>query len=56
MYERLFDFCVNYISFWNANEELEDIGEYNKELRRLIDESVDDIEATIKEIRKEYAG
>ena len=53
LYENLEEFCLNYVNYWNANEELEDIGVYNMELRRLIDESVEDIERTIQQIREE---
>ena len=53
LYENLEEYCLNYVNYWNANEELEDIGVYNMELRRLIDESVEDIERTIQQIREE---
>ena len=53
LYENLEEFCLNYVNYWNTNEELEDLGIYNKELHKLLNESVDDIENTIKEIRKE---
>ena len=53
LYENLEEFCLNYVNYWNANEELEDIGVYNKELREMIDESINDIERTIQEIREE---
>ena len=53
LYENLEEFCSNYVNYWNTNEELEDLGIYNKELHKLLNESVDDIENTIKEIRKE---
>ena len=53
LYENLEEFCLNYVNYWNANEELEDIGVYNKELRDMIDESINDIERTIQEIREE---
>ena len=53
LYEDLEEFCLNYVNYWNANEELEDIGVYNKELREMIDESINDIERTIQEIREE---
>ena len=52
LYEDLEEFCLNYVNYWNTNEELEDKGIYNKELREMIDESIDDIEQTIKEIKK----
>lgn len=52
-YENLEEFCLNYVNYWNANEELEDIGVYNKELRDMIDESINDIERTIQQIREE---
>lgn len=53
LYEDLEEFCLNYVNYWNANEELEDIGVYNKELREMIDESINDIERTIQQIREE---
>ena len=53
LYENLEEFCLNYVNYWNANEELEDIGVYNKELREMIDESINDIERTIQQIREE---
>lgn len=53
LYENLEEFCLNFVNYWNANEELEDIGVYNMELRRLIDGSVEDIERTIQQIREE---
>ena len=53
LYENLEEYCLNYVNYWNANEELEDIGVYNKELREMIDESVEDIERTIQQIREE---
>ena len=53
LYENLEEFCLNYVNYWNTNEELEDIGVYNKELREMIDESINDIERTIQEIREE---
>lgn len=49
LYENLEEFCLN----WNVNEELEDIGVYNKELREMIDENINDIERTIQQIREE---
>ena len=52
LYEDLEEFCLNYVNYWNTNEELEDKGIYNKELREMIDESIEDIERTIKEIKK----
>ena len=56
LYENLEEFCLNYVNYWNANEELEDIGVYNKELREMIDESINDIERTIQQIREEKCG
>ena len=53
LYENLEEYCLNYVNYWNANEELEDIGAYNKELREMIDESINDIERTIQQIREE---
>lgn len=53
LYENLEEFCLNYVNYWNANEELEDIGVYNKELRKMIDENINDIERTIQQIREE---
>ena len=53
LYENLEEYCLNYVNYWNANEELEDIGVYNKELREMIDESINDIERTIQQIREE---
>ena len=53
LYENLEEFCLNYVNYWNANEELEDIGVYNKELREMIDENINDIERTIQQIREE---
>ena len=53
LYENLEEFCLNYVNYWNANEELEDIGVYNKELREMIDESINDIERTIQQIGEE---
>ena len=53
LYENLEEFCLNFVNYWNTNEELEDVGAYNLELRNMIDESVDDIEKTIKKIREE---
>ena len=53
LYENLEEFCLNFVNYWNANEELEDIGVYNMELCRLIDGSVEDIERTIQQIREE---
>ena len=53
LYENLEEFCLNFVNYWNTNEELEDIGSFSVELRNMIDESVDDIEKTIKEIREE---
>ena len=53
LYENLEEFCLNFVNYWNTNEELEDIGAYSLELRNMIDESVDDIEKTIKKIREE---
>lgn len=52
LYEDLEEFCLNFVNYWNTNEELEDLGIYNKELREMMDESIDDIERTIKEIKK----
>ena len=52
LYENLEEFCLDFVNYWNTNEELEDIGVYNKELREMIGESIDDIERTIKEIKK----
>lgn len=54
LYESLAEFCLDFVNYWYTNEELEDIGISNKELRKMIDDTVDDIESTIKEIRKEY--
>ena len=53
LYENLEEFCLNFVNYWNANEELEDIGVYNKELREMIDENINDIERTIQQIREE---
>lgn len=53
LYENLEEFCSNYVNYWNTNEELEDLGIYNKELREMIDESINDIERTIQQIREE---
>ena len=53
LYENLEEFCLNYVNYWNTNEELEDKGIYNKELRKLIDESINDVERTIQQIREE---
>ena len=53
LYENLEEFCLNFVNYWNTNEELEDVGVYNLELRNMIDESVDDIERTIQQIREE---
>ena len=53
LYEDLEEFCLNYVNYWNTNEELEDIGSFSVELRNMIDESVDDIERTIQQIREE---
>ena len=53
LYGNLEEFCLNYVNYWNTNEELEDKGIYNIELRKLIDESVEDIEQTIQQIREE---
>ena len=53
LYENLEEFCLNFVNYWNVNEELEDIGVYNKELREMIDESINDIERTIQQIREE---
>ena len=53
LYENLEEFCLNFVNYWNTNEELEDVGAYNLELRNMIDESVDDIERTIQQIREE---
>ena len=53
LYENLEEFCLNYVNYWNVNEELEDIGVYNKELREMIDENINDIERTIQQIREE---
>ena len=53
LYENLEEFCLNYVNYWNTNEELEDKGIYNKELREMIDESINDIERTIQQIREE---
>jgi len=53
LYENLEEFCLNFVNYWNTNEELEDIGSFSVELRNMIDESVDDIEKTIKKIREE---
>lgn len=53
LYENLEEYCLNYVNYWNANEELEDIGVYNKELQEMIDESINDIERTIQQIREE---
>lgn len=53
LYENLEEFCLNYVNYWNANEELEDIGVYNKELRKMINENINDIERTIQQIREE---
>ena len=53
LYENLEEFCLNFVNYWNTNEELEDIGSFSVELRNMIDESVDDIERTIQQIREE---
>ena len=53
LYENLEEYCLNYVNYWNAKEELEDIGVYNKELREMVDESINDIERTIQQIREE---
>ena len=53
LYENLEEFCLNFVNYWNTNEELEDIGSFSVELRDMIDESVDDIERTIQQIREE---
>lgn len=53
LYENLEEFCLNYVNYWNTNEELEDMGSFSVELRNMIDESVDDIERTIQQIREE---
>jgi hypothetical protein len=51
-YENLAEFCLDFVNYWNTNEELEDVGVYNLELRNMIDETVDDIERTIQQIRE----
>ena len=53
LYENLEEFCLNFVNYWNTNEELEDIGSFSVELRNMIDESVEDIERTIQQIREE---
>ena len=53
LYENLEEFCLNFVNYWNTNEELEDICSFSVELRNMIDESVDDIERTIQQIREE---
>lgn len=52
-YENLAEYCLDFVNYWNTNEELEDIGSFSVELRNMIDESVDDIERTIQQIREE---
>lgn len=51
-YENLEEYCLNFVNYWNTNEELEDKGVYNIELRKMINESINDIERTIKEIKR----
>ena len=53
LYENLEEFCLNFVNYWNTNEELEAVGAYNLELRNMIAESIDDIERTIQQIREE---